>query len=151
MPRQNQGNLVTEVVSSNVSSVANSVLWPAVDVPEGLYTVIAFETGNFNTGMSKSNMFSVNTGTNTSCLDPTTVQSSSSSAAPTGSSAGAAQSSSSSSGKDLSGGAVIGIVAGVLVGVGTLVLMFVVIPRLYRKGLLCKRRERRPGAPYLLF
>ncbi|KLO18830.1 hypothetical protein SCHPADRAFT_899391 [Schizopora paradoxa] len=154
--RQAQTILVTQVISTNTSSTAGSIKWPMVDIPNGTYAVLAFQTGNQNAGMVESNLFNVAEGNNTACLSAASSSVSLPVASAT-SSMTASDSSNSSEGstgnvggssKSLSTGALIGVVIGVVMGVLGLIVAFTLM---HRKDVLRVRRPRRPGAPYYLF
>ncbi|KAI0320173.1 hypothetical protein OF83DRAFT_638983 [Amylostereum chailletii] len=128
-------------LTTDVPSTASQLDWRPIDVNEGEYTVVAFDT-NRSIGLycrittyAQSPSFVVSAG-NTSCLDD--VSSPSTTLPPVGSSS-----------KPLSAGALIGIVVGLGVGVILIAVAFM-LPG-YVRHHLPTRRQRRAGGPYYLF
>lgn len=139
-----QADLVSRTLTTDVAMSAGVVVWPTVDVPEGWYGTIAFDTAGAVGLFAKSQAFFVQVGSDDSCL--TSASSSSSAAVP---STTTLFPSSSAGSHRLSSGAFAGIVAGVIAGVGGITAAFVGLRRLRRA-----RRSNippRPGGPYLLF
>ena len=130
-------------LTTDVPSTAAELEWSPVDVDEGSYTAVAFDTSRAAGIFAQSSPFFVASGNNRTCL-----ANSSSTSSPSNTSS-PSSSSRSSTGKHLSRGALAGTIAGLASGVIILFLAFSV-PRLLRHH-LPTRRNRRPGGPYYLF
>lgn len=130
--------VMSRTLSTTVDALLCEVVWPAVNVPPGQYHAIAFDTARNLSLSAVSSPFFVSGGSNTSCLNSSSTSADSSSSE--------SPSSTKSGSKNLSSGALIGTIAGVLVGVGGLVAAFT-LPRMCQRS----RRTPRPGAPYQTF
>ncbi|KAI0693003.1 hypothetical protein C8T65DRAFT_711293 [Cerioporus squamosus] len=163
----NDNVLISRTLSTNVSASAHQYMWVNVDVPQGLYVAVAFDTSHTAGIFSQSPPFSVQAGQDSGCL--TISPSSSGSVSSTSSSAstsasagsqsnnpspasasGASAESDTSQTKKLSPAVLGGVVAGVVVGVILLIFVFT-FPPYWKEFRLKRARARRPGGPYYLF
>ncbi|KAI1784055.1 hypothetical protein LXA43DRAFT_1125746 [Ganoderma leucocontextum] len=159
--------LVSHTLATNVSAAAGQFAWRSVDVPQGSYVAVAFDTARTAGIFVQSPLFFVQTGHDSSCLAAAAAAAPSSSLAsgsgsgaspsPTSSSASESSSSSESSGggagaqpKNLSPAVLGGVVAGVVVGV-LLLILAATFPHYWKAALVRRRRNRHPGGPYHLF
>ncbi|OBZ75175.1 hypothetical protein A0H81_04817 [Grifola frondosa] len=150
---QGNSSLVSRMLTTTVLSTASQFMWDSVNVPEGFYVAVAFDTPHTAGLFAQSPPFFVQTGQNVSCLATTAIPSSSSSdsPSPTVSPGSEAASSSGASGpKKLSPGALAGTISAVVVGVILLLIAFT-YPQWWRHALPRRSRNRRPGGPYYLF
>ncbi|KAI8999033.1 hypothetical protein BD414DRAFT_476777 [Trametes punicea] len=155
--------LVSRILTTNISATATQYTWSPVDVPQGAYVAVAFDTPRTLGITAESPPFVVLLGQDTTCLTSTVTAAlvssfiASSASNPT---AGADASeppvsiaSSNATGsqiKVLSPGALGGTVAGVTLVVVSLVLALTL--SYYRENSLTRRpRNSRPGGPYYLF
>ncbi|RPD59184.1 hypothetical protein L226DRAFT_561225 [Lentinus tigrinus ALCF2SS1-7] len=158
-PGVNDNVLISRTLATNLSASANQYMWLDVDVPQGLYVAVAFDTSHTAGVFSQSLPFFVQTGQDSSCLSTGT----SSSSSPTSSSnstrsgvpsptptSGASAESDTAQPKKLSPAVLGGVVAGVIVGVILLILVFT-FPHYWKEFRLKRARARRPGGPYYLF
>ncbi|KAH9890633.1 hypothetical protein C8Q73DRAFT_133612 [Cubamyces lactineus] len=149
--------LVSRTLSTNVPASATQYAWSPVDIPQGLYVVVAFDTSRSLGILAQSPPFSVLPSGNTTCL--ASSESSAGNATVTASADSSSTSSSSTSTSSASGGdgpkmlspaALGGTVAGVTVAIILLVLAFT-IPHYWRRPPTRRPRGSRPGGPYYLF
>ncbi|THH06209.1 hypothetical protein EW145_g4241 [Phellinidium pouzarii] len=143
-----QAALVSQTLSTTVDARACEITWAQADVPVGQYALVAFDTARTGNISIQSDAFFVVAGADTSCLS--TPASSNSDPSQSGSSGqeGAFPSSQAGS-KSLSTGALAGTIAGVVIGVGGLLMAFT-LPR-FRRHRRLSAQPPRPGAPYHLF
>lgn len=139
--------LISRTVSANVSSSAGNITWNPVDVIEGWYAAIAFQTLNSSGVHDQSPAFFVQNGSDVSCIADVDPSNTSTTAVISPSSSPSPTSVSSTSTKHLTTGDLVGTVAGVIVGVLLLVAAFT-FPRIWQRAL---PTARRPGGPYYLF
>ena len=156
---QGGGVLVSRTLSTPVQAATCFVVWDAVDIPAGQYSVIAFDTSRAIGIFSQSPAFFVQAGSNTSCLQ-TASQLSSSVPSPNSRvtsapsrNTGVSDSStngnlSSPNSKNLTPGALAGTIAGVFVAVIG-ILAACILPRMWKRRLLRNAAENR--RPYHLF
>ncbi|KAL4253952.1 hypothetical protein ABKN59_003067 [Abortiporus biennis] len=152
-------SLVSRMLTDSVSSKAQEYFWEQVDISDGPYVALAFDTNHTANILSTSPTFFV-IGQNQSCItdSPTSPTSSStttgSSDSPSPVSPTATSQTDSGGGskmKTLSSGALAGTIVGVAVGVILLLLAFT-FPHFLRHSLpRPSRTNRRPGGPYILF
>ncbi|KAI0261044.1 hypothetical protein BC834DRAFT_493890 [Gloeopeniophorella convolvens] len=142
-------------LTTNVPSTASQLTWGPVDVDEGFYTAVAFDTQHSLGVYAQSSPFFVESG-DRSCLDDaasspsnsTSSSSSSSSTSNTGLPPPTASPGVRSSSKGINPRVLAGTIAGIVVGIIVIIAAFTA-PRLFRRHL--PTRNRRPGAPYYLF
>ncbi|KAA1471284.1 hypothetical protein DENSPDRAFT_102830 [Dentipellis sp. KUC8613] len=138
-------------LTTNVPSTASKLDWDPVDVDEGMYSAVAFDTSHTLGMYTQSPPFFVASGSDRSCLVGLPSPSSGSSATSPTNSGSPLPSASSHAGIHLSPGALAGTIAGLIAGVIIIVAAFTV-PRLIRHHLPSHRnRNRREGGPYYLF
>ncbi|KAI0654790.1 hypothetical protein C8Q70DRAFT_471683 [Cubamyces menziesii] len=149
----NDATLVSRTLSTNVLASAAQYAWSPVDIPQGLYVAVAFDTSRSLGILAQSPPFSVLPSGNTTCLASsssgnatmTTSVDSSSASSP-----GPTSSAASDGPKMLSPAALGGTVAGVTVAIILLVLAFT-FPHFWRRSPTRRPRGSRPGGPYYLF
>ena len=159
-PGVNDNVLISRTLSTNISPSASQFMWAEVDVPQGIYVAVAFDTSHTAGFFSQSPPFFVQTGQNSSCLSaaasssstpsaPSHTSRSSSVPSPTATS-GVSSVSDTAQPKMLSPAVLGGVVAGVIVGVILLILVFT-FPHYWKEIRFKRARARRPGGPYYLF
>lgn len=153
---QNGSTLVSRTLTDSVSSLAQQIPWDPVDVQEGPYVAVAFDTNRTAGIFVTSSQFFVLNGQDTSCLMSNGTSSPSEIASTTGATTSPSQSTvpddspSETQPKTLSSGALAGTIVGVIVGVVLLLVAFS-FPHIWRHSLPSTSRSRRAGGPYLLF
>ncbi|TDL27614.1 hypothetical protein BD410DRAFT_429914 [Rickenella mellea] len=139
--------LISRVLTTTASATACSIIWPTVNVPPGMYSLVGFNTSSDDPSLFSTTTFWVNAGKDTSCV--TTDNSATPTDTSNDGSATDPSESTPSSPRSLSTGAMVGTIAGVIVGVCGIVAALV-IPR-YRKRKPPPNSSPRPGGPYILF
>ena len=150
----NDATLVSHTLSTNVPASAAQYVWSPVDIPQGLYVVVAFDTSRSLGILAQSLPFSVLPSENTTCLASSSSGNATVTASADPSSASSTDPTSSADGnggpKMLSPAALGGTVAGVTVAIILLVLAFT-FPHFWRRSPTRRPRGSRPGGPYYLF
>ncbi|KAI0329857.1 hypothetical protein GY45DRAFT_831915 [Cubamyces sp. BRFM 1775] len=154
----NDATLVSRTLSTDIPASASSYVWSPVDIPQGLYVVVAFDTSRTLGILAQSPPFSVLPSKNTTCLASSSAGNATVTASvdrsPVSSSLSSAPTSSAGDDdvpKRLSPAALGGTVAGVTVAIVLLVLAFT-FPHFWRRSPTTRRpRGSRPGGPYYLF
>ena len=150
----NDATLVSRTLSTNVLASAAQYAWSPVDIPQGLYVVVAFDTSRSLGILAQSPPFSVLPSENTTCLASSSSGNATVTASADPSSASSTDPTSSADGnggpKMLSPAALGGTVAGVTVAIILLVLAFT-FPHFWRRSPTRRPRGSRPGGPYYLF
>jgi hypothetical protein len=115
---------VRYTLSTNVSSDAQAFLWHVVDVPQGWYAAIAFDTQRTSNILAQSSPFFVLNGSDVACL--------------------ASPSKSEAPSPHLSSSSLAGIVAGLVASV-VIIAAVLSVPRLWKTVSIAKAGPRRPA------
>ncbi|KAJ8481980.1 hypothetical protein ONZ45_g15118 [Pleurotus djamor] len=138
--------LFMRTLSATISPKRRSEIWGTVDVPQGWYVAIAFDTDHFRDLFSRSSPFFVQTGEDTICLPPTD---STTPTPPLTTPTSSLPEPPESSKPHMTTGRLVGAIGGVVVGVSLIAIAFNV-PCIWKR-FLPPPKPRYPGGPSLLY
>ncbi|EMD34415.1 hypothetical protein CERSUDRAFT_97675 [Gelatoporia subvermispora B] len=141
---------ISRVLTNSTLSTVGKFTWSDVDVPEGWYCAVVFDTADTIGLHVQSPLFFIQSGQSTSCVvsNSTTTSPDASNNTSTSASADTSQSGGSTGG--LSNAALAGTIVAAVIGVLLLTIAFSV-PHWWKRTLPFRSRNRRPGGPYDLF